>query len=701
MAKKRKAHRQNLESRRPPFDRILVYSLAFVVFALPLFIAPGITEYGYGKTIVALIAISVLSLLWGLSRWPTEAWAIRLPWITFPFLGFVLASILSLIHATNGRVVVQSLVLVVFFFQLLLIIANVIREKRDVTVLLFSLLASAFLVSLYGFLQYLGIVRGATGGTGLNEIITTLGNRNFLGGFLSYLLYPSVILLLRPRSKTLRVLSVLLISFTFGTTMLVEQTAAFAVLISASASLLVGWLIFRPIDPIRRNRSWLLALLLILLFAFFIEAPSGPLNSIVGLSSDGTSWIGRVWERNSGRTRELDWWVGWEMFRAHPGTGVGLGNYKLAFVPYKAELLATTRGSRYADLEIHRAAQAHSDYVQIGAELGILGILSLAALLITLPISMWIRIRRNPDEGDRFDLLLLSTGVVGFLVHALVSFPAHLPTSSLAMIVMTGLLYSPAYGSPGTTSIKLRRWRLKSAVIAVALIGLAVSIVAGRDLAANVLMGRGIEQLQLGQLPLAEQTFERSIALDFAPRQSYYYLATIQAKLGKYEEALVNFERCLTRFADENVYLVYADLASSLGKNEEATKAIELLLASNPVREIETRARYVQASIAIQTGDYDEATRLLETLAADAPDFEVTYIALGNLFLARGMPVDARAHLEQALAVIDQHLEQSERELSGRSTFTTEEYGSLTQRISLLQQERSFVLSKLAELQTP
>ncbi|RLE37123.1 hypothetical protein DRJ12_03410, partial [Candidatus Acetothermia bacterium] len=419
--KKGKGTRKPTERHTVSLDRILVWSIALFVFAIPLFIWPGITEYGYGKSIITLIAISALSLLWGVSAWRKKGWSIQIPWIIFPVLGFVIASLFSLVSAMNGRVVVQSLVLLVFFFQLLLIISNVIRERKDVNLILFSLLASGFLAGLYGLLQYLGVMRGASiGGSGLGNVISTMGNKNYLGGFLAYILFPAVVLIVRLRSRVLRAASILLIAFSFGMTMVVQQTAVVVSLILAAIAFVIGFAIFRPVEPIRRNRGWLIALGLALVLTFLIEAPSGPLNSVVGLSADGSTWIGRIWAANSGKTRSWDWWVGWEMFKDHPLTGVGLGNYKLNFIPYKAKFLATPRGASY-DFYIPRAAQAHNEYVQVVAELGTLGILALISFLVVLPLAVWRRLRRNADEADRLDILLYAAGIVAFLVHALVS----------------------------------------------------------------------------------------------------------------------------------------------------------------------------------------------------------------------------------------------------------------------------------------
>ncbi|MEA1870696.1 MAG: O-antigen ligase family protein, partial [Candidatus Bipolaricaulota bacterium] len=575
---------------------------------------------------------------------------------------------------------------------------NTVKEKRDVTLILFALLLSAFFASLYGLLQYLGVMRGAHGTHGLNEIISTLGNRNYLGGFLSYLLIPSVILIVRLRSRILRVVAIILLSFNFGMVMLANQTGTRVALIVAFIALLIGWVIFRPIAPLRKNRAWLIALLIVLAFTFLVEAPSGPLNSVVGLSADSSSsWIGRIWAQNAGTTRSWDWWVGWEMFKEHPIVGVGLGNYKLNFLPYKAEFLASPQGANY-DFYIPRAAQAHNDYVQVVAELGSLGSLALLALLLAIPFSFWIRLRKNTDEFDRFDLLLLAGGIVVFLVHALVSFPVHLPASSLVLVLVLGLASSPAYGRGATKTVHLTGWSLKGATAGLLVVCLGVSVIGIRDYRANLLLAQGTRQLQIGQTRIAEATLERSVKLDFCPRQTYYYLATAKIKQGRYEEGLDDLMLCRTRFVSEEVYLTLANVAINLGETEIAQENVDLLLSTHPNPSMEIQAEYLNGMIALRKGDYDRAGDLLEALVEAHPSFERAYIALGDLYRGLRMPVTARTNYEKALALIEKALTSNQRKLSSTTRMQANEYAKLRGEIEILKQEKEAVEKALAEL---
>ena len=740
MAKKSAKRKKTSQTQRSKilFERVMVYLIALFVFALPLFIWPGSTEYGYDKSIFALIGISILLILWGGSTWLKGEWRIRLPFITFPALGLILVSLLSLIHAINGRVVIQSLTLLTFFFLFYLVVTNLVKDKRDVTLILYCLLLSSFLASLYGLLQYLGVMLGASGGHGLGAMISTMGNRNYLGGFLSYLFFPAAILVGRLRRLWSRALAVAGVGFVLAMVLFLQQTGTQLGLVAGALFLLIGLGLWPQVSYLRRAWPWWAGIGGICLAAVGIVLGPSTLGIglllfiILGAGSYGLGWafrrwrwtwvptlgvglvmlfllipfttpftaVERTWEQNSGRVRSWDWWVGWEMFKDHPIVGVGLGNYKLNFIPYKAKFLASPQGASY-NFPIARAAQAHNEYVQMTAELGSLGILTLLALLITVPICFWIRLRRNLNEGDRFDLLLLSCGVVAFLVHALVSFPAHLPASCLVLVLVLGLASSRAYGEAAEVHVSLKKWPLKVFVTVLIAFCLLVSVIAARDFSADLLLNQGIKQLQMGQLRLAEATLERSARLDFCPRQTYYHLATAKIKQGQYEEARVNLELCRTRFVVENLYLNLANLAVNLGDLETARQNVELLLATHPHPTLQIQAEYLEGIITIQEGDYNRAADMLETLIQEHPTFERSYIALGDLYRMRGMPVNARKNYEKALELIDEKLTKAKETLSSAISLPTQQYFRLHNEIEVLTQEKEAAEASLAKLPSP
>ena len=673
----------------------LVYATAFLVLALPLFLIPGTSEWNYCKTLLALVGVAALTILWAAAR-HEEGGVIRIPWIAVPILGVLAGALVSWIGAANGRVVLQSTAVVALFLVLFLIIVDSTRDDRDAAPLLGALLISAFLTSLLSRLQLLGVLPGgAAAGRGLSNIVATLGNRNFLGGFLGVLLLPSILLVFRTRTRWARMVAVLMIASCFGMIVAVRQVGVWVSVILAFGAVLVGIAIFRPLRPIRRRLLWLVVLIGLLVVASF------PFEGIKSPPADrerGDTPTANLWVENSGEARERDWWIAWSMFADHPWTGVGLGNFKLNYLPYKADFLETPRGQEFA-FPTARAVQVHNEYLQIVAETGVLGLVSIVAFLALLAWSFWIRIRRNPDEQDRLDLLLLAAGLLAFLAHGLVSFPMHLPASVLAAVVVAGVAFSRKYGDQATFPIHIGRRTTRILTVVAALAGLALMAVAGLDLAANLLMERGIDQLHRGDAAEAAETLERSLRLDFAPRQTYYHLAVAQIQLGRLDEAQENLERCFTRFVDEAVYLNYANLMVNTGQPERAEETIAFLLSTHPRDEVAQRARYLQGFVPYLMGDYAASAAHFEALIAEMPESPSAYYGLGRALEAQGRFDEARATLDRALDIVDRRLVEARAELRAEGDeVLVDRYAQLQGSIDKLEQERRSILASLDAL---
>jgi len=667
-------------------SRGFLFALAAFSAAVPLFIWPTASEYGYTKSIFALVGVGALFMAWAICAWIRGAWTARIPRLLLPFALLIASGLLSMFNALNASVVLQSLMLMLCFGAVFLLVSNLVQAPRDVTLILFALLAAGMLAAVYGLLQYFGVVAGGPGGAPLDPIISTMGNRNYLGGYLAYILLPSIILLVRLRSRILRGVSLLMIAICFGVVLLVDQTGTIVALSVAAFAVLGGWLIFRPVAPVSSNRRWLIALVLSAVLIALFAAPAGPLNSVVAVSDDGSTWLSELWSRSSGQTRSEDWQVGLEMFKDHPVLGVGLGNYKLEFIPYKADFLATPQGASYTQ-PIARAAQAHSEYVQILAELGVVGSIALFGLLAFLLAGFWVRLRANRGDSERFDLLLLLGGVIVFCVHAAVSFPAHLPASSWAAVTLVGLAFSGTYGDRHVFNLTIRN-RVLPVVVVILCIGcIAVSFVAVRDLSANVLYQQGVERLDAGDAAGAEQLLVRSIRRDFAARQAYYYLAVAQIQQGKIAHATENLERCLTRFVSEEVYLQLANVHFSNGDLGTAHRYLDLLAAGRPQRDITDQASYLRALVAQRQGNLEEAIDILEELISLSPRYYRAYPAIGYVFRSLGRDDEAESFMASGLTLISARIQRLVDMMSDSITvyLTAETYNQISQEVLNLQ----------------
>jgi O-antigen ligase len=179
--------------------------------------------------------------------------------------------------------------------------------------------------------------------------------------------------------------------------------------------------VLSAVVPQWRPRSALRVAVLSVSFAalFAFEAASIPAvieTTIIPVDKAGVqrnTVVARLQESGAGddsmRVRFLFWAVAWEMWRAHPFNGVGANNYEVAFPEARRVFAEKHPASSLVEMnEGFLAQRAHNEYVQILAELGLIGFALFAIFCVAL---MWsaaraIRYARSP----------LVQGAIGSLV---------------------------------------------------------------------------------------------------------------------------------------------------------------------------------------------------------------------------------------------------------------------------------------------
>lgn len=703
---------------------VLFGLLAFILATQPLFFTSRNTEYGYTKSIYTIVLVSLGLLLWSLGSLSQKERRLELSWL-FPVLpALVLASLLSLFGETPACVVLQSAGLILYFGFLFLFVVNAPLGDREVCVLLGALLFAGAGNAIFALLQHQGLAPG-----GGDPMIATMGNRQFLAGFLSYLILPMGILAVRLKQAWAWIPAVLATGLILAVTLLTQQVgvrlglsagllfvgfglgfwpagggnrwrwAALAAVVAAACGLVLGWMGLAALAFLGAGFAllWLLGTLLRRHRVLWIPA-IGLLLLAGGLLLPGITpiqGVRQLWERHSGAIRAWDWWVGYVMWKENPLFGIGLGGYKIFFVPYKPRFLATEVGVHYA-FPFPRADQAHNEYVQALAELGVFGAL---VFLLGLGLIVYLGFRRlfgQTDREKRLELLLLGGGLVAFFVHAIPTFPFHLPASSLAFVTILGLAMSPRYGPVGNLSLRLRGIPLLVLSGALAVFAVVVSVFAARDMVADAYLFAGQVSSNLGDLPLAKAQLTRAVELDFCPRVSLYWLGLTQARLGELPAAQKNLRSCLSRYVPENLYINLAGVDLQLGETEEARELLETLLATIPPVNLAQEARYLLAVADLQEGNYPGAKAKLEALVRENPSYIRGWLLLAEIALRRYQWEEARNYGQRALQLIEARESQIKKTLA--SPIPIEAYGELQSELASLGEMRKQAQAILSQL---
>jgi O-antigen ligase/Tfp pilus assembly protein PilF len=160
-------------------------------------------------------------------------------------------------------------------------------------------------------------------------------------------------------------------------------------------------------------------------------------------------------------TRLAIWKSAWAMMLDHPVVGVGLGQFEQAGTRYAFPV--TSHWARYTRV----AENAHCEYLQAGAELGVAGL----ALSVAIPLFLALAARRSWRDlppASRGVVATLLAGLASIAAHSAVDFPLHtFPGGLLLVLFAAGVRVHGVTGPERTVELRFRRG------YAAALVGLA------------------------------------------------------------------------------------------------------------------------------------------------------------------------------------------------------------------------------------
>lgn len=603
---------------------------AFFIFVLPLLFYIKNTQFNQTKMAFAVIVVSSLYALWGAQIWMQKKERLRLPVMFFPGLAFLLVSAFSLIDASSLGTGFHSLMLVMFFFLFYFYVANSVQTKSELCLYLFAALLSVLGSGLYGLIQYYGLLPGHPDYVmGTQAIISSFGNQNFLAEFVDSWLFPSLILLVGLAHRWSKALVLASVAVGFAALAVVGSTGVWLGVLFALLFLATGKLFSRQtFTSLPSIKSWAISVGVVLLLMFILFVTPGPFrvptqnelkpkaeqqmgqtsfelneasrmikaaSMLPELLQEAIERIVSLWKNNSGAVREWDWWIAYEMFRAHPLLGVGLGNYKVEFLNYKERFVQTERGQNY-DFYMRKTDQAHNDYVQVAAELGTLGIVAVLFALITLIWCSVQQLKQQTNLFKRFAVLTLYAGVLVFCVDALVNFPGHLPAAAMNLMLLLGLAHS-GYLAPNKHERLLQGTTLRVTVMVSVIFVVFAGTLAFRDWQADVHLEIGNHRLESGYYRQALVEYERSLALTFHPEEVLFRIGGAHYRLDALDEAESYFERSLHSYVVEDTFWNLAVVKIKKQDFEAAKHYLNRLLAVKPRDELLERAQNALAQL--------------------------------------------------------------------------------------------------------
>ncbi|MDD5223158.1 MAG: O-antigen ligase family protein, partial [bacterium] len=564
------AHFQSRSSAGPDPARGFYRCAILAVILVPLFFLPynPNPEFEIAKTCL----LQILALF-GIGFWLRSGpvYSSRACYFLFLFLALCALSVLS---APNPYLALSRLGFLAGAMAFFLLGMHLSSDQ--VQGLLKWAIFAGVLVSLLGILQTWGILLKPRPDI-YGELMypSTFRHANFAAQFLAPLLPVTAGVLFATRRRfnlALLLAAVLIEAFYLAAT---RSRAGCLSAFLGIVFLLFFWLYFQFRGAGRKLHSSLLrpalligSLLILLGLSFYLYPPVR--NGISRLSSLADL------KDPANRVRLLLYQDTAKMVRAHPLSGIGLGNYPVVLPDYwSGELrdLITYGASRTAE-------NAHNDYLTTAAESGLPALLALAALIVFVLFITLAGLRKKPDP---YRLSALG-GLLALLCHAAFDYPLQNAASALLFWILLGIIA----GKPGSKKLSLppRLAFLSSRPLLVRLLifgpVVLLSLLATRSLAANYLWQRGFSEYVRSPLS-AEKSLQRAEKISPHDHQVLFLLGNIATLKRNTPEAVRYYQAVLRLFpAHSKARMNLAELYLDQGRFPEAESAIAEVLRLDP-----------------------------------------------------------------------------------------------------------------------
>lgn len=423
------------------FTNAIEASVIALVVLVPIAFYPYCrTVFIPAKELIAEILVILGLMFWGFKVLSQEKTKLTSSTLNFPILSFISICILSLIWSDSFFVSLKELPLFLAGPLLYFIITNNISNERQISRILNILLIVGSLFGIYGIFQYNGIdfsfwIRNI----GRQQVFGLFGNVNFFAEYLIVPLPIAVSLFFTTQNKLKKILlliGVIVMGASLTATFTRGSYLGFGVSLIFMSFL---FLISRGKNFIKKNRKIFIAISVIIIIItslFIIPNPLNKSGTAIEKIKSRIS-ISQLSQSYSIKRRIATWKFTILMIKDHPLLGSGIGTYKYNTLKYQAEFFK--QGENRSLYPHGFADKAHNEYLQLWAEIGIVG-LGIFIWLIISYFSCGIKIlRKIKDEYKQGIIIGLMGSVVAVLIDGLFGFPLHLPATVILFWLVLAL----------------------------------------------------------------------------------------------------------------------------------------------------------------------------------------------------------------------------------------------------------------------
>jgi len=556
----------NISKNNPLFyAKAVEASIIALIISTPLVFYPYLVRIFNPPKELAFNILVIIGLMFWLLKTTSqeEIKIIRAP-LNFPVLAFMAIGALSLLWSNSPMVSLLELPLFLSGPILYFIVVNNVHDEHKINRLLTSLLIISSLLGLYGIFQYKGMDFSFwKGNINRQQVFGLFGSVNYFAEYLIVPLPLAISLFFTLQNRAHKILLLVGILAMGGSLILTFTRGSYLAIGISSLFMFLLYLVVQGKSFIKEHKKIFILTLALLILVTFVFALPSPLNKAGTVISQikGRISVSQFTQGYSLKRRIATWKFTGLIIKDHPILGSGIGTFKYNSLNYQARFF--DQGENRSLYPYGIADKAHNEYLQLAAEIGMLGLGIFLWLIITY-FNVGIKLLKKLKDKDKQGIIIgLMGGVVSVLIDALLGFPLHLPATLVLFWLFIGLIVSLNHaenhaeqGIKTAGGVKEKQLKAKSEGIEsnisrfktllyliIILLSLFLCVMVTRPFVSQIYEYYGVQYAEKADDDKAINNFHEALKWNPFYGMIYYNLGQIVSQKGLYIPATENFEK--------------------------------------------------------------------------------------------------------------------------------------------------------------
>ena len=617
------------------------------------------------KTLTFSLLVIIGLMLWGFNILKKEEFKIVSNPLNIPVLSFMAICILSLIWSDSPFVSLKELPLFLAGPLLYFIIVNNKFNQRQINRIIAIVVIVGTLFGIYGILQYNGIDFSFwIGNFGRGKVFGLFGNAGYFSEYLILSLPIAISLFLVTKNKIIKLLLLVGILAIGSTIVLTFTRTPYLALVISFTFMGFFFFISRRKTFFKENKKIFTVILLASLF--IIPTSLNEKGTVLSKIKERVS-ITQLRNTFSTGRRIAIWKYTSLMIKDRPLLGSGIGTFKYNTLRYQAKFF--DQGENRSLYPYGIADKTHNEYLQLGAELGIIGLIIFIWLIFTY-FSYGLKVlKKSKDNIFQQGIIIgLMGSVIVFLVDCIFWFPLHHSFTSFLFWLYLSLLVAIGLKEDGTVDKSRINKKLSSGkndihalkplfALCIILLAAILSISVSKPFIARTYWYQAYKNIESEDSNITINIYEKALKWDPYLGEIYYDIGKILQSKELYNISLEYLEKAAKYIDHPDLPLDLAIINLKSGKLEEAVIKLKQAISYQSNEESMLPLYAELGNTYLQLKRYKPAEIVLKDALKIDPDFINAHYGLAGAYLNQNKIEEALVELQKVIELSPDSLE--------------------------------------------